>query len=281
MDAIAIVGGGWLGQPLAHYLATPTTSTLVTRTSQKGIDELSQLGLNSSLLKLPFSNDEHKSTFTNLMRNKNISVLIGCFPPGFRKGQSQQYLHQWRSLVDGALAANINKVIMISSTTVYPQGAGVMTESDANFTLSVNNERFSSNARIMLEAEQTLIQSGLKYTIIRCAGLFGPSRHPGRFVSKLSQLSTLAPANMLHLTDALGVIKFSLNQLDFQTINAASPDSVSKAMFYKKALQLYDDKGKLPPIVQLEDKKISSQKLIQAGYQFTFNNAISGLTHCR
>lgn len=279
--AIAIVGGGWLGQPLALSIQQQGVHPVyVTRTSEQGVKELQHEGLNGLLLKLPFTNQDQTSQFVQSLIEKNVSTIIGSFPPGFRKGQGQQYLLQWQSLIEVAKQANIDNVIMVSSTTVYPQVSGTVKEEDATLQLAANNALFSDNARTMLAAEQALIESTLGYMIVRCSGLFGPNRHPGRFVSKLKSISSAAPANMLHLHDAIGVIQFVLSRVTHQIINASSPALVYKSEFYQTALQQYDATLNMPEITTTADKQISSQKLQQSGYHFVYSNAIDGLQHC-
>ncbi|NOI68039.1 NAD-dependent epimerase/dehydratase family protein [Vibrio sp. 99-8-1] len=279
--AIAIVGGGWLGQPLALSIQQQGVHPVyVTRTSEQGVKELQHAGLNGLLLKLPLTNQDQTSQFVQSLIEKNVSTIIGSFPPGFRKGQGQQYLLQWQALIEVAKQANIDNVIMVSSTTVYPQVSGTVKEEDATLQLAANNALFSDNARTMLAAEQALIESTLGYMIVRCSGLFGPNRHPGRFVSKLKSISSAAPANMLHLQDAIGVIQFVLSRVTHQIINASSPALVYKSEFYQTALQQYDATLNMPEITTTADKQISSQKLQQSGYHFVYSNAIDGLQHC-
>lgn len=279
--AIAIVGGGWLGQPLALSIQQQGVHPVyVTRTSEQGVKELQHAGLNGLLLKLPFTNQDQTSQFVQSLIEKNVSTIIGSFPPGFRKGQGQQYLLQWQALIEVAKQANIDNVIMVSSTTVYPQVSGAVKEEDATLQLAANNALFSDNARTMLAAEQALIESTLGYMIVRCSGLFGPNRHPGRFVSKLKSISSAAPANMLHLQDAIGVIQFVLSRVTHQILNASSPALVYKSEFYQTALQQYDATLNMPEITTTADKQISSQKLQQSGYHFVYSNAIDGLQHC-
>lgn len=275
----AIIGGGWLGKALASQFKLDGHSVYVSRTSAKGVEQLNQEGLPSILAMLPFSADEH-SAFVRFLQDKSVSTLVGSFPPGFRKGNGQEYLYQWRSLIDAVSTSGVKKLIMISSTTVYPAGSEVMNESVASYAKALNDEHFSDNARVMLQAEQALIDSGIPFVIIRCAGLYGPERHPGRFVAKIPAISSTAPANMLHLDDAVNVVRFADQQLCKEVINACSPDKVSKEQFYRQALNEYDLSLPFPPVTDKADKDISAQKLLDAGYRFTFENPLQGLKHC-
>ena len=143
--------------------------------------------------------------------------------------------------------------------------------------LAIDNDKFSDNARIMLTAEQHLIDCETDYAIVRCSGLFGPNRHPSRFAAKLKQVSTLAPANMLQLDDAVGAVTFALDSLHNEVVNATSPITVSKAKFYQHAIDVAKLNATLPPKVDIADKKILANKLIELGYQFKHPSTLEAL----
>ncbi len=273
MKSVAIIGAGWLGLPLAKHLQQLGYQVHASKTTESGIQDLKEQGINGFLCNL---NGEYiNDSFANL----SCDTIIGCFPPGFRRGQGDEYVYQWANLVEQAKRAKVSKIIMVSSTTVYPDRPDSMIESDASLSLAENNPQFSSNANLMLQAEQGVVDSGLDYVIVRCSGLIGPNRHPARFASKLKQVSRLAPANMLHLNDAIGAVTFALEHLDKEIINASTPNTVSKAEFYQAALKAVDSAESLPPIVDLPDKKIISDKLTKAGYQFCFSNTLEALVN--
>ena len=121
----------------------------------------------------------------------------------------------------------------------------------------------------MLQAEQYVIDSGLDYVVLRLSGLIGPQRHPSRFVSKLKQVSRLAPVNMVHLTDAIRAISYSIDSLSHEIVNVTSPHTVTKDHFYKMALDHFNEPASLlPTIVDTVDKRIVTKKLIELGFQY-------------
>lgn len=264
MKTITIVGGGWLGRPLAHFLETIGHKVFVSKTSAEGVDELGKEHLRAFQLNL---DDDIASVKTSLASNQP-DIVIGCFPPGFRKGRGAEYATQWKKLVEACQYAKVNRVVMVSSTTVYPNQAKEMVEEDATLELASDNDAFSENAQIMLQAEQSLKESGIAYGIVRCSGLVGPMRHPSRFAAKLKQVSDLAPANMLHLTDAIGAVSFVATLEKSVIVNATTPNTVSKAEFYQAALNSIGSDESLPPVVHIADKRILADSLIQLGYRF-------------
>ncbi|MEZ8071523.1 SDR family NAD(P)-dependent oxidoreductase, partial [Vibrio sp. 5S239] len=163
------------------------------------------------------------------------------------------------------------------TSVVHP----TLKEEDASLTLAISDDEqtysFSDNARVMLQAEQLVIDSRIDYTILRFSGLIGPSRHPSRFASKLKQVSTQAPANMLHLDDAIGAIDFAINHLHNEVVNVTTPNTVSKAEFYAAALKSANSSEPLPPVVDTPDKLISSKKILDLGYSFKFESTLDAL----
>lgn len=270
-----IVGAGWLGTPLAQTLIDQGHQVTVTRRSQTRLDEFPLTSVQPALLDL---NEPHsQQQLIKLIEQHRIERIVGAFPPGFRKGNGQEYAQQWQRLVSAAKQSSVNKLLMVSSTTVYPNLAVDMKEEDATLALAQTNEHFSDNARIMLQAEQYVIDSGIDYAIVRCSGLIGSDRHPSRFAIRLKQVSRKAPANMVHQNDAVAATAFALNQIDNEVVNATTPNTVSKAEFYQAAITQSDLDIALPPVTETADKRILADKLVALGYQFQFNSTLDAL----
>ncbi|WP_045413748.1 NAD(P)H-binding protein [Vibrio owensii] len=270
-----IVGAGWLGTPLAQTLIDQGHQVTVTRRSQTRLDEFPLTSVQPALLDL---NEPHsQQQLVELIERHRIERIVGAFPPGFRKGNGQEYAQQWQRLVSATKQSSVNKLLMVSSTTVYPNLAVDMKEEDATLALAQTSEHFSDNARIMLQAEQYVIDSGIDYAIVRCSGLIGSDRHPSRFAMRLKQVSRKAPANMVHQNDAVAATAFALNQIDNEVVNATTPNTVSKAEFYQAAITQSDLDIALPPVTETADKRILADKLVALGYQFQFNSTLDAL----
>ncbi|EVU20094.1 pyridine nucleotide-disulfide oxidoreductase family protein, partial [Vibrio parahaemolyticus V-223/04] len=113
-----IVGAGWLGTPLAQALLVEGHDVVITRRSQARLDERPSTIANAALLDL---NDENAAQkLDEIIQSNHIERIVGAFPPGFRRGSGREYAQQWSTLVKAAKQHAIEKLVMISSTTVYP-----------------------------------------------------------------------------------------------------------------------------------------------------------------
>ncbi|GEM76981.1 NAD(P)H-binding protein [Vibrio sagamiensis] len=275
MANVLIIGAGWLGTPLAEVLLGQGHKVTATRRSQSRLDEYRTSGIYPALLNL--ADSDCKKQLSSLIKKHNIERIIGTFPPGFRKGNGDEYAKQWHKVIDVAKKEQIQKVVMVSSTTVYPNVAADMKEEDATLSLAKDNPNFSSNAQIILQAEQYIIHSNVEFAILRCSGLIGADRHPSRFTNRLKQVSSQAPANMLHQQDAAYVTAFALSQIKNQIVNVTTPNTVSKAEFYQAAIEKSGLNLSLPPITHTPDKRIVADKLIALGYQFMFKSTLDAI----
>lgn len=270
MKTITVVGGGWLGKPLSQYLTSIGYQVFTSKTTPEGAAELEQQGLNSFVCDLNLGHEQLKDQ----LNTAPSEIVIGCFPPGFRRGAGDNYVSQWQNLIQAAKQSAAQRIVMVSSTTVYPNTATEMVEEDASLALAQSHSLFSDNAITMLKAEQALIDSGLSYAIVRCSGLVGPDRHPSRFAARLKQVSEQAPANMLELKDAIGAVSYMALATHNTVVNATTPNTVSKAQFYQAALDSVGSSDPLPPVVQQPDKRIMADKIIALGYRFHFDHTL-------
>jgi len=153
--------------------------------------------------------------------------------------------------------SSIQKVIFISSTSVYPASNSIVTEETEtmNTPLSEIENLFKNN---------TFFET----TIIRFAGLFGPGKiipQPNGFV------------NMIHQEDCINIIHEIIDQNCWNTtFNASSNDHPTRKDFYINArnslnfeMPIFEENS------QLNYKIISSKKLQEnLNYQFIHDNLL-------
>lgn len=259
--SISIIGCGWLGLPLGKFLARAGYQVKGSTTRQEKLSTLEEAGIESYLL----------SFQSNLIGNPGdffeADILIINIPP--RNQDDDPNFHKKQLLTIQRMAKDkITRILFVSSTGVYPNTNGVVTEIDADA------RQLSRGGVSLLEMEQLFMESSqFQTTVIRFGGLYGPGRHPGRFLSGKSGLAGAEnPVNMIHQEDCIGVIETIIRQdIWGETFNACSPTPETRKAFYNKAAK---ELGITPPEFNDEPapfKRVSSEKLINTtGYQFKY-----------
>ncbi|MTI20606.1 SDR family oxidoreductase [Fulvivirga sp. RKSG066] len=261
MKTISILGCGWLGLPLGEYLVKRGFVVKGSTTQKEKLQELEHVGIKPYHLSFePDLVGEARDFFDS-------EILIINLPPRNREGVPNFYelqLETIRSYAQGS----VKHVLFVSSTGVYPNSNQEVTEEDADVNC------LSRSGIPLLKMEQIFTQStAFETTIMRFGGLYGPERHPGRFLAgKTDLLGADNPVNMIHLEDCLGVIEAIIDQgLWGETFNACSPKQETRKSFYQSAA---NDLGLQPPTFNDQPqpfKKVSSEKLIKlAGYKFKY-----------
>ena len=224
--SVAIIGLGWLGEPLALTLhqqgyvvsGTTTTSEKAQRLSQAGIDAI-VWDINAPQPKaLPEALAAH--------------TMIICVPPG----KVEDYAHAVGSVAKLAANAGVARLIFTSATSIYG-GVGNKTEADA--------QPDSERGERMQASEQAMHNSGVPEVLcLRLSGLVGGSREPGRFLAGRSFDGGDEPINLVALEDLLRFMPAILAKDNWPSaLNVSAPHHPSRKDFYGQAAKLRD----LPP----------------------------------
>ncbi|MFN9800667.1 MAG: hypothetical protein ACK54P_11685, partial [Bacteroidota bacterium] len=166
---------------------------------------------------------------------------------------------------------DIQRVIVISSTSVYPDDLSVCTEEDAD----------PGHPLVMMEKEfLTRIPS---VAVVRFAGLIGPMRHPARFLAARRHVpSPDAPVNLIHRDDCIGVISNLLEGRQEGIFNACAPSHPGRREFYTEACRRL---GIEPPQFaergEHGGREVSIVKLLEeTHYSFVHPDLYEALDHC-
>ena len=269
IEKIGVIGCGWLGLPLAielvskgYYLkGSTTTREKLTTLSSHQIDPF-LVQLNPALI-----GDDLKTFF-------NVDLLIINIPPKRNQSLANDYLDKMSNIAAAIKNSSISKIIFVSSTSVYPENKIVVTEETA---IDVN----SSSALSLYNAEEIFRNlENVETTVIRMAGLIGPNRHPGRFFAGKENISNgLAPVNLIHLDDCIGIIQMVIEkEIWGETFNGAAPNHPTKAEFYNLASNQFNQTSAKFIAEEKEFKIVSSEKLIEKySYQFKIPNLLKWL----
>ncbi|AWH87567.1 SDR family oxidoreductase [Limnobaculum parvum] len=204
MKKVSIIGLGWLGMPLALSLAGEGYTVAGSKTTLDGVEAARMSGVDAYPLVMTPSPECDAEDWEQLL---NCDVLIITLPASREPERAEIYRQSVQLLVDSALSKQITRIIFISSTSVYGPGDGEITEESA-----LKPERVSGSALVSIENWLHDLPH-LKVDILRLAGLVGPDRHPGRFLSGKQELPEgNCGVNLVHQEDAVAAIQLLLRQ---------------------------------------------------------------------
>ena len=160
-------------------------------------------------------------------------------------------------------ASEIEAVLFVSSTSVYPASCKVVSETAG--------EESPDHPLVIIE---NLFRHSEQFrtTIVRFAGLIGGIRHPGRFFrgGKIVK-SPDANVNLIHRDDCINILdRIIVNDIWGETFNACADSHPSKREFYSHAAKMM-----AAPLPEFEDSDDGSFKIIDnrklkrvLGYEF-------------
>ncbi|MDO6676833.1 dTDP-glucose 4,6-dehydratase [Tenacibaculum sp. 1_MG-2023] len=251
MKNVSILGCGWLGKELAINLIEKDYSVKGSTTSIKKLEDLKVVNITPYLVDISKKNIQQEFL--------EIGVLIIAI--------TSKEVEGFKWLISEIEKSNIDKVIFISSTSVYPSLNNEMTEEDETIdsplveieNLFRNNNKFQT-------------------TILRFAGLFGGNRQPGKWFADRKIPYPKGYVNMIHREDCIAIIGQIIEQNVFgEVFNACSNHHPTREEFYinarksiGKSIPEFDNSK---PLVY---KIINSKKLQKAlSYQFKHNDLLS------
>lgn len=272
--SISVLGCGWLGLPLAHELLSQGYHVKGTTTSQEKLKELKSAGIEPYRMRL---DPELECDDCNAFWQSPILVIN--IPPGKKKEESHRVNHSKQ--IESVLhevnkpTSEVEWIIYISSTSVYGNATGLVTEEDA-----VLSDELTERGRRVLETEQLLSNNeSVDYSIVRFGGLYGYDRHPVNYLKGRKSLKNgKVPVNLIHRDDCINIIISILDKNARNKIfNGVSDGHPPRKTFYRSAARHF---GLNPPEFaddngddENEGKIVSNQKLKEElGYQFLYPN---------
>lgn len=248
MQTISILGSGWLGLALARHFISAGYRVNASTTSESRLAELQATGTRPFVVNVDALDDK-------LQAFLQANILIVNI--------TSKNIDAFRELVNQVRTSSIERVIFVSSTSVYK---------NVNKTISELDEACYSDSPL-LEIEAMFRQCGdIRPTIIRFGGLFGYGRHPGRFFKPGKVVANPdSPVNLIHRDDCIGIIHEVIEQQAWgEVLNCCADTHPSKRAFYTRAVASI---GGTPPTFGSSDpgagKLISNQKVRQLlNYEF-------------
>ncbi|TPG61732.1 NAD(P)-binding domain-containing protein [Hymenobacter nivis] len=275
LPTVALLGCGWLGTALAQHLLAAGHRVVGTTTTPAQLPVLTELGVQPHLLQLgPDFSPAAYDQLTDLLRAADVLVLN--VPP--RTAAAGGYPALLRPVHRAVVTAGIGRVLFVSSTGVYPDEPRLMREADA-----YSNRDAASD---VLRAEGHFVPryGQWRSTVVRLGGLIGPGRAPGRFLAGRQDLAQgNAPVNLLHLTDAVGVLSAIIQHDTWgHTFNVAAAEHPRRRDFYPAAANYL---GLVPPTFRPETsptgKTIDSSLVRETlPYAFRHDDVLGALPYC-
>ncbi|TAE41245.1 MAG: SDR family NAD(P)-dependent oxidoreductase [Runella slithyformis] len=221
---ISILGCGWLGLPLAQQLVKNGHVVRGSTTTLAKLASLRQVGVQPFCLNL---NPEPMGVGWDFFLE--TEVLIINIPPRLERAGSDFHPAQMRALVHLLANSPVRQLVYVSSTSVYPELNREMVETDVATPAQ-------SAVPALVVAEQLLQNTGIPTLVLRCGGLMGYERIPGKYVSGKQNLDTGdIPVNYVHRDDVIAAIIHLLSSETPQTetYNVVAPAHPARRLVYE------------------------------------------------
>ncbi len=261
-----------MGFPLAKYLLDLGYPLVKgSTTSPEKLDSLQKAGIDAHLVSLnpePQGDDWEKVL--------NVDTLIVDIPPRTSKQGEDFHPQQMRYLMEMIKKTTVTEILYISSTSVYREVDKEVDEQDVL-------EASDSAAPFLVEAEQMMLAlrgRDRKVTVLRCGGLMGYDRIPGKYVKGKKDMTTGdIPVNYVHRDDVIALIAALLAKgFPDETFNAVAPQHPLRRMVYETSCEEFGWKSPtFKTAFETEPfKVVSSRKIItHLGYTFLYPDPLT------
>lgn len=258
-NQISILGCGWLGLPLAVFLSQRGYTIKGSTTSAEKSEILEEVGIRPFLIQL----NEKRVVGDIINFLKGSRVLIINVPPGMRGDSTVPFSSKLGNLINPIINSEIEKVIFVSSTSVFGNFQGEVDENTKPLPDTISGKD-------LLKTEQ-LLMSRIEFNtaIVRFGGLIGEDRHPVYYLAGRENLKGgNAPVNLIHQEDCIGIINAILNQGVWGKIyHGVFPKHPLKKEYY---LQKAKSLNVQPPAFLEEDN---------SGFKTVISNTLNKILH--
>ncbi len=215
MKKFTILGAGWLGFELANQLKNKYEVIVSARNNEKLL-EYKNLGFVSYIL--------NEKDFLSLDKLLDTDYLFINYPPS----KFDNYLSFLEKIYLHDKIKTIEKIVFISSTSIYPNSEGIFDES--SFIEIPSN-------KIVFDAENLVLNK--THIIFRASALFGENRIAGkRLANKIVDFSN-TKINFVHRNDVIGATIFTIENNLNGIFNLASKQHPTKEELYSFNAQKY------------------------------------------
>lgn len=260
------MGCGWLGFPLAQSLSKEGYTVYGSTTSPGKLPILEKAGIVPFLIAV--SEEGIKGPIVELLRN--VDTLILNIPPKLRGNNRENYVKKMELVSQAVIASGIRKIVFMSSTSVYGDRQGSVTEMTPPKPTTESGRQLFASEKVFRHIPN------VETTVIRFGGLIGKDRHPITMLSGKKGLQNgNHPVNLIHLNDCIAVISaVIIGHWWGEVFNAVYPLHPTKEEYYR---QIAAERGLKSPEYgrnsQSPGKLIRAHKL-QSVKKFNFKTTI-------
>lgn len=187
MGRLAILGCGWLGTAVGRWALTQGWCVVANARREAHWTHLQSLGIETVRLSLPLVNDVPEAFYGDALL---IALPLRAETP----------IDDILRITEHFIAKGGRRVVMISSTSVYGDAKGVVTEVSALQPLTTSAKRNVALEQALLTAFPAQVK------VLRLSGLIGEDRHPITSLSGRELSGGGRPVNLIHQDDAVAAI---------------------------------------------------------------------------
>ncbi len=163
-NTIGVIGCGWLGLPLAISFVKDGYRVHGSTTSKEKLSHLKEEDIAPFFIAL--SEDKMEGNISGFLRD--VDIIIVNIPPKLRGKYEENYVQKIQLLHQEVKKSGIQKVIFVSSTSVYGAIDGEVTED------TIPQPSTESGKQLLASENSFVNDTDLQTTIIRFGGLLVP-----------------------------------------------------------------------------------------------------------
>lgn len=252
MKTFTILGAGWLGAKLAQNLKSDYNVKVSVRNNDKLLD---------------FENLEYtvyilnENDFSSLDELLDTNYLFINYPPS----KFDDYLGFLEKIYSCEKIKNIEKIIFISSTSIYP-----------NFEATYDENCFIENPsnKLVFDAEELVLNK--THIILRASGLFGEDRIAGRRLANIKVDFPKTKINFIHRNDVISATIFAIKNDLNGIFNLASKQHPTKEELYSFNAQKYGfEKPIFSDNENCIERIIDGSKIEKFGFEYKYFDAFN------
>jgi len=252
MKTFTILGAGWLGEKLAQRLKDDYKIKVSLRDEKKS-EIYKNLGFSSYIL------NEYDFSFLDELLDTNY--LFINYPPS----KFENYLAFLEKIYNYPKIKNIEKIIFISSTSVYPD---IEANFDEDFIIK------NPSNKMVFDAENLVLDK--THIIFRASGLLGEDRIAGRRLANKIVDFPKTKINFVHRNDVINATIFSIENNINGIFNLSSFLHPTKEELYGFNANKYGfDKPIFLENNSCFNRIIDGSKIEKLGFNYEYSDAFN------